>query len=175
MPHGAQARRIGLPAIALATLALVTASCSRRGSQPTGGPVARGPSQHASGGRAQPGGGAPRMEKYVSEQASFVVYKPKGWSVREESQPGIQGFRVSDPAGSLETAMYFGSSPTGDDVAALAGVFASVAAKGKEDFRIGEVIVSPDRRRVMYDAAFTSAERVDLPRKSGHLKKPAEG
>ena len=159
MPHGAQARRVGFPAIILVALTVATLSCSRRDSRPAGVPEAPGASRRASAGLDQGAGGAPPMEKYVSKQASFVVYKPKGWSVREESQDGVRGLRVSDPGASLEAALYFGSNPTAGDITALAGVFASVLARQHPDLRIGNVMVSPDRRRVMYDGVFTSAEK----------------
>lgn len=159
MLHPAEVRRTGRAAIVCASLLLLTMSCSRRGASPAGRPAASGLPGQASASGGQGAGSAPAMEKYVSKQASFVVYKPKGWTVGEETQPGIQGLRVSDHGANLEAAMYFGSSPTGDDITSLAGVFASLVAKRHAGFRAGNVMISPDRKRVMFDATFTSAGR----------------
>jgi len=62
----------------------------------------------------------PAMKKYVSEQANFVLYIPEGWTVREGAQSGFRNLIVSDPKGLYQASLFYGLSPTGPDLVALA-------------------------------------------------------
>ena len=129
---------------------IVSSACSRSHGSSQG--------RQASARTGLPRAEAPAMEKYVSKEASFVVYKPSGWTVREESQTGAHLLAVSDPGGCLSASMLFGASPTGNDVTALASALASEFARCYPDARISNVLISRDRRRVMFDGTFSTAE-----------------
>ncbi|HUK13952.1 MAG TPA: hypothetical protein VLW17_11685, partial [Thermoanaerobaculaceae bacterium] len=138
--------------VAILLLSCLGASqaCTRRGAG------AAAPAANAPSAAAHAGGRAEAMEKFVSRDAAFVVYKPHGWIVGEQLQPGFQVLTVDDPAGEFEAAMFYGASPTGDDVPALAGLFGGRIADRFPDFRVTAAMVSPDRRRVAFDAAFSA-------------------
>jgi hypothetical protein len=95
------------------------------------------------------------MEKYVSQDAIFLLYKPKGWSVTEGAQPGFRTVLVTDPAGSGEAAMFVGTSPTGEDTVALARRFLGGIGQQFPDLQLIEASVSRDQHRVAVSARFT--------------------
>lgn len=95
------------------------------------------------------------MEKYVSKEAAFVLYKPKGWRVFEGQQPGFRTISVTDPGGVYEAAMFHGRSPRGNDVLALTRTFVGGIGQQFPDFTLNGAMVSEDRNRVVFDAAFT--------------------
>jgi len=99
--------------------------------------------------------GPPSMQKVVTKSATFVLYAPKGWDVVEGQQPGFRTVTVSAPGGTAEAALFHGTSPTGNDVPALTRRFAGGIAAHFPDFTITASRVSPDRRRVVFDARFT--------------------
>ena len=99
--------------------------------------------------------GAPSMEKYVSKEAVFLLYKPKGWVVSEGAQPTFRTISVVDPTGMCEAAMFFGTNPLGKDVVGLTKRFVGGIGGQFPDFRIGSAMVSKDRARVVFSASFT--------------------
>ncbi len=112
-----------MPSDACAIAGLVTLSTmlAQTGSAPISRPLvgATQPSAKA----AAPGGQAapPAIEKYLSKEAIFLLYKPKGWLVNEASQPTFRTINVADPAGACEAAMFFGTNPLGNDSASRSG------------------------------------------------------
>ncbi len=99
--------------------------------------------------------GPPPMQKVVTKSATFVLYAPKGWDVVEGQQPGYRTVAVSAPGGSVEAALFHGTSPTGGDVAALTRRFTGGIASRFRDFVITASRISPDRRRAVFDGRFT--------------------
>jgi hypothetical protein len=97
----------------------------------------------------------PPMEKYVSQEAVFVLYKPKGWTVTEGAQPGFRTLSITDPQGLYEVAMFHGKNPVGDDVPGLAALFMRGIGQQFPDFALKGAMISPDRSRIVFDAAFT--------------------
>ena len=95
------------------------------------------------------------MEKYVSKEAIFVLYKPRGWAVTEGAQRGFRTVSVSDPSGRYEAAMFYGTNPAGSDVLALARLFGGGIGRQFPDLALRGAMVSPDRTRVVFDATFT--------------------
>ncbi len=115
-------------------------------------------------GIALAGGGStqtasPVMEKFVSKEANFVLYKPRGWTVNEGAQPTFRTISVTDPAGQYEAAMSFGTSPTGGDMVALARMLISGIARQFPDLEIPGAAISSDRGRIVFDAAFTAPQQ----------------
>ena len=99
--------------------------------------------------------GVPRMEKYVTPEATFVLYKPEGWPVAEGGQPGFRTLSITDPESQREVAMFYGKNPAGDDVPALAQLFIQAISQQFPDFEIKTAMVSADHTRVVFDARFT--------------------
>ncbi len=99
------------------------------------------------------------MEKYVSQDAVFVLYKPKGWAVSEGGQPDFRTVCVADPDGSAEAAMFLGTNPTGEDVVGLTKLFCGSVKQQYPDLQIVEAKVSRDRHRVAVSARFTHPAR----------------
>jgi len=102
---------------------------------------------------------APPMEKYVSKDAIFVLYKPQGWQVAEGGQPGFRMISVTDPRGLYEAAMFYGACPTGEDVPALAKLFLGGIGKQFPDLRLGNVMLSRDGKRVAFSVTFTNPQK----------------
>jgi hypothetical protein len=125
----------GLPILALSVAALLPASGAR----------ADEPATQSSG--------VP-MEKYVSQDAIFVLYKPKGWVVTEGAQPGFRTVSVTDPGGAGEAAMFVGTSPTGQDTLALTRRFLGGIGQQFPDLQVLEASVSRDQHRVAVSARF---------------------
>ncbi len=126
---------------------------------PASQPVGRGmmPSMMPSMVPAAPGGQAapPVMEKYVSKEAIFLLYKPRGWVVSEGSQPTFRTITVSDPAGASEAAVFFGTNPLGNDVMGLTRRFAGGIGRQYPNFAISGAMVSRDRSRIVFNGTFT--------------------
>lgn len=120
-------------------------SCRRHGGPPPQAQRADG----TSAAKGVPGGAG--MEKWVSKQATAVLYKPTGWVVNEAAPSGFRMLSVTDPKGVFEAALAYGRSPSGDDMQALAGMFAAALAQRYPDARITSARVSSDRRRVVFD------------------------
>lgn len=97
----------------------------------------------------------PPMQKVVTKSATFVLYAPKGWEVSEGEQPGFRTLSVAAPGGASEAALFFGTNPAGTDVPALVRRFTGGIAARFPDFSVTGSRVSPDRRRVVLDGAFT--------------------
>jgi hypothetical protein len=131
-------------ALVVAVVTAFPTACTRR-SATTG--RTRGAAIH--------GGAGSRMEKYVSPHGNFVVYKPAGWTVAESaSAPDVWSIIVDSPRGELETAIVAGRNDGGDALAVLARVCAPLA-RTSPDLKLGNVRMTPDRRRAVYDFAFT--------------------
>ena len=99
------------------------------------------------------------MKKYVTEQATFVLYMPEGWRASEGDQGDFKTLFVSDAGGLHGVAMFFGVSPTGKDVVSLASLFANRIRNRFPDLTLPKVMVSHDLRRVVFDGIYTDAQK----------------
>jgi len=99
------------------------------------------------------------MKKYVTEQATFVLYMLEGWKASEADQGKFRTLFVNDPSGLYSAAMFYGSSPTGKDVLALASFFANNIRKQLPDLNIVKVMTSQDRKKVVFDAIYTDRQK----------------
>ncbi|MGZ6226092.1 MAG: hypothetical protein ACXWMH_11395, partial [Syntrophales bacterium] len=95
------------------------------------------------------------MKKYVTEQATFVLYMPEGWKASEGMQDNFKTLLVSDPSGLYTSAMFYGISPAGKDVLALASFFANGMRKQHADLNIKKTIVSRDKKKVVFDGIYS--------------------
>jgi len=55
--------------------------------------------------------GSPPMEKFVTDQASFVLYLPKGWKATEQTSQASRTLLVSDPTGAAAGRLSHGVIP----------------------------------------------------------------
>ncbi|HEX7534023.1 MAG TPA: hypothetical protein VF343_02115, partial [Syntrophales bacterium] len=94
------------------------------------------------------------MKKYVTEQATFVLYMPEGWKAGEGVQENFKTLLVSDPSGLYTSAMFYGISPAGKDVLALASFFANGMRKQYADLNIKRTMVSRDKKKVVLDGIY---------------------
>jgi hypothetical protein len=107
----------------------------------------------------QSGAAAPAMKKYVSDQANFVMYMPEGWRVSEGQQANFRTIFVSDPSGTMTSAMFYGISPRGKDVPALATLFSGNIKKQFPDLVLPRGWISPDKKKVVFDGIYTDLQR----------------
>ena len=99
------------------------------------------------------------MKKYVTDQAGFVLYMPEGWKASEGTQGQFKTLFVTDPSGLYVVALFSGVSPTGNDVVALARLFAGGIQKQFPDFTIQKAMISPDKRKIVFDGTYSDLQK----------------
>ena len=106
----------------------------------------------------------PRLvfEKKVSEEANFVLYRPVGWSVVERVHGEMRTVEVRDPSGWYAASLSYGTAPVGSDVVAAAKDVVSRLGRGVTDLKISNSLVSRDKRRIVFDAAYTDAGKRNI-------------
>ncbi len=103
---------------------------------------------------------ATEMEKHLSEQAGFVLYKPKGWTVSEGVEHGCRSLSVTDPDGCFEAAMVYGICPSGDDTAALAKQMLARTGKRFPDLCLEQAMFSKEKNRIVLEGSYTGPGKV---------------
>jgi hypothetical protein len=101
------------------------------------------------------GAALPAMEKYVSPQGNYVLYKPQGWLVKESGQVNAWMILVSDPGGNLVASKGGGVSPAGQDLVALVRTASQPFKAQAADFRYEKIWLAKDGSRVVYDYFYT--------------------
>ena len=99
------------------------------------------------------------FKKHVTERATFVLYVPEGWKASEGDQGNFKTLFVNDPNGRYGVAMFYGVSPTGKDVIALASLFAKRILNQFPDLVLSKVMISRDKGRVVFDGVYTDARK----------------
>lgn len=137
-------------AVWLSLLVLVTfgAFCTRNEGRAQAQVEAR-PPEHSAEGGASP----PYMRKCATQEASFVLYAPDGWTCTESADEGIRTVSVTDPASTYEAALSYGSAASADIVAQARAVVATLA-KECPGLQLGDSMCSRDRTRVMFDGTY---------------------
>lgn len=102
--------------------------------------------------------GGKLIKKFVTDQATFVLYMPEEWRASEGEQGNFKTLFISDPNGLYGVAMFYGVSPTGKDVLALASLFANRIKNQFPTLNIPKAMVSRDGRRVVFDGVYTDAQ-----------------
>lgn len=117
--------------------------------------------QNAQNKQANPAGGqeAAPMEKYVTKEASFVLYMPKGWTAAEGVQQGFRTLTVTDPSGQFEAAMFYGSSPAGGDLPATAKYLIDQTSRRFGDLSLRTAMKSKEAGRLTFDGVYTDPQR----------------
>ena len=99
------------------------------------------------------------MKKFVTAQANFVLYLPEGWSAKEGTQSGYRTLFVTDAQNLYEASLFYGISPEGNNVTALAKTFVSGIGRQFPDLQLGNVLVSPDKSRITFEGTFTLPQK----------------
>jgi hypothetical protein len=84
---------------------------------------------------------------------------PEGWKASEGMQGNFKTLFVTNPGGLYISAMFYGISPTGKDVVALAGLFANGIRKQFSDLNIPRAMVSTDKTRVVFDGVHSDSQK----------------
>jgi len=95
---------------------------------------------------------APPMEKYVSTNANFVLYRPAGWKVAESSTGSSWVVSAASPDGALETSVMQGENRFGAAENVLAAMI-RLLAQASRDFSIKEA--AKDRAGTRAVAGYT--------------------
>lgn len=103
--------------------------------------------------------GGPQMQKKVTEQASFVAYIPQGWICKEGMQEGFRTVSVTDPSGQLEAAMFYGTSPTGGELADLAKHLLEQIGGRFPDLDLRRVLIAKGGERMVVDGVYTDTQK----------------
>ena len=109
--------------------------------------------------RAQTKSASAPMKKYVTEQASFVLYAPEGWKASEDVQGQFRTVIASDPTGLYVVALFHGVNPAGSDLLALAGHFVNGIRNQYPDLKLPNVMASRDGKTLAFDGVYTDAQR----------------
>lgn len=98
------------------------------------------------------------MEKYVSPQANFVLYRPAGWRVEENTAPSSWVVGVTSPDGELDTSVLSGRDAFGGPVAALAALIKVMGTAGR-DLRVENAERDARGERALASYAFRHPTR----------------
>jgi hypothetical protein len=101
---------------------------------------------------------APAMEKYVTEQATFVVYMPKGWTAKEGVQPGYRTLAVTDPDGLCQAAMFYGNNPAANPLA-LSGLFIQAIKRQYPDLQVRDPRKNKAEDEIVFDGTYTDPKK----------------
>ncbi len=102
---------------------------------------------------------ASQMQKYVTQQGSFVLYKPPDWTCTEDVQLGFRTISVADPSGRFQAVLSYGPSPTGDELPALAKCLLGRMARQFPDVALRTAMTSTNPPRLVFDGACTDAQK----------------
>lgn len=91
------------------------------------------------------------VEKYVSPQARFALYKPIGWRVNESVDAGRLNIAVTDPTGRYIAQIIYGSSPAADPIS-LARACIQRPGPRQTDVELAGAYRSPDGRSLVFDS-----------------------
>jgi len=97
-----------------------------------------------------------RMQKDVSEKASFAVYRPQGWTVEEGVTASCRTLTVSDPRGERRAAMSCGTTVVQDVVAIARSRLAEI---GAQDLDLRDSRISGDRTVLVSSGFYTDRRR----------------
>lgn len=101
----------------------------------------------------------PVMEKYVSTQGNFVLYKPQGWMVKEDGQADAWSIMVSAPHGDSVVLKAVGKNRAGKNILGLVKDVSQPFQAQARDFHYDNIWLAPDSLRVVYDYLYTHPGR----------------
>jgi hypothetical protein len=110
----------------------------------------------ATAGLLAAGEALPPMEKYVSPEANFVLYRPVGWNVQETTAGGMWSVVVSDPAGARSMTQICMPNQYGPDAFAVVKTVTASTRTRYPDMSYNDLRRSPDGTRLVYRYTYTS-------------------
>ncbi len=101
----------------------------------------------------------PGMQKVVTEKASFVLYVPKGWKVKESAEGRALQVTATDPSGRSAVFFSTGAAPQGESAAALAKREAARLGRAAGDLEIRSALASRDGSTLVFDGTYSPPKR----------------
>ena len=101
----------------------------------------------------------PGMQKVVTQQASFVLYVPKGWKAQESTDGQALQVTASDPSGRSFVFFSTGAAPQGENVTALAKREAAKLGRAARDLEIRSAFASRDGSSLTFDGTYSPPKR----------------
>ena len=101
----------------------------------------------------------PGMQKVVTEKASFVLYVPKGWKVKESAEGRALQVTATDPSGRSSVFFSTGAAPQGESAAALAKREAARLGRAAGDLEIRSALASRDGSTLVFDGTYSPPKR----------------
>ena len=101
----------------------------------------------------------PGMQKVVTEKASFVLYVPKGWKVKESAEGQALQVTASDPSGRSSVFLSAGAAPQGENATTLAKREAAKLGRAAQDLEIRNAFASRDGSTLVFDGTYSPPKR----------------
>jgi len=101
----------------------------------------------------------PRIKKYVTQQANFVIYVPEGWTVSEGAAGGFRTLTATDPSGIYQAAMFSGSSPRDGNIEGITNLFVQAIRSRFPDLTIGGAKITPNGQKIVFDGVYTDGQK----------------
>ena len=101
----------------------------------------------------------PGMQKVVTEKASFVLYVPKGWKVKESTEGKALQVTATDPSGRSSVFFSTGAAPQGENASALAKREAARLGRAAGDLEIRSALASRDGSTLVFDGTYSPPKR----------------
>jgi hypothetical protein len=114
--------------------------------------------QAGKGNRASTPAG-PAMQKVVTQQASFVLYVPKGWKAQESTDGQALQVTASDPSGRSSVYFSTGAAPQGENATVLAKREAAKLGRAARDLEIRSAFASRDGSSLAFDGTYSPPKR----------------
>src|SRR5512139_206690 len=114
--------------------------------------------QAGKGARASTPAG-PAMQKIVTQQASFVLYVPKGWKAQESTDGQALQVAASDPPGRSSVYFSTGAAPQGENATALAKREAAKLGRAARDLEIRSAFAARDGSSLAFDGTYSPPKR----------------
>jgi hypothetical protein len=101
----------------------------------------------------------PGMQKVVTQQASFVLYVPKGWKAQESTDGQVIQVIASDASGRSAVFFSTGVAPQGETVTAFAKHEAAKLGRTSQELEIRSAFASRDGSSFVFDGSYSPPKR----------------
>jgi len=99
------------------------------------------------------------MQKVVTDKASFVLYVPKGWKVKESAEGQSLLVTASDPSGRSAVFFSIGAAPQGESASGLAKREAAKLGRAAGDLEIRSAFASRDGSTLVFDGTYSPPKK----------------
>ena len=99
------------------------------------------------------------MQKVVTDKASFVLYVPKGWKVKESAEGLSLLVTASDPAGRSAVFFSIGGALEGENASGLAKREAAKLGRAAGDLEIRSAFASRDGSTLVFDGNYSPPKK----------------